>query len=246
MTRSSRSSLVVTIATLIVVGSALGATAGFSAPAPQGILGAPSTHGWSFALSPFNAPLIASLSISPGQVQKGQSISLTTTASGGTPPLSYNYYGLPPGCTSSNTATFGCSPSSTGTFPIQVSVTDSKSNNTLSNTVSVTVTSSGSGNGGGSGNNSSNPFSSLLSGLGGFLQLLIIFGLIGFATWILLIVGVWIIAIVLLRRLPKRGATMPATPTVKCAACSAAIPGGSKFCPECGTSTAPKTPPKIS
>jgi predicted nucleic acid-binding Zn ribbon protein len=29
---------------------------------------------------------------------------------------------------------------------------------------------------------------------------------------------------------------------VKCSTCSTAIPAGSRFCPECGTRTAPKGP----
>lgn len=202
------------------------------------------------AVQPFNAPVSASLSVNPTSVQTGQSISVQTTASGGTTPYSYVYNGFPSGCGGSNSATFTCSPTSSGTFQLSVTVTDSLGNRTSSNTVSLSVTSSngnGNGNGGsgGSGNNSSNPFSGFLSGIGGFLQLLLIFGIIGFATWILLIVGVWVIAIVLLRRLPKRGATASTAATegtVPCAHCHASIPSGSKFCPECGASTgAPKS-----
>ncbi|MCI4347671.1 MAG: zinc ribbon domain-containing protein [Thermoplasmata archaeon] len=228
-------------AILLVVASALGAVSALSAPMADRTTATSSNSGPTQPVSPLNAPLTVSLTISPSQVQKGQSISVSTTPSGGTSPYTYSYSGLPSGCQGQNSQSFNCNPSSTGNFQAQVNVMDSKGNNTASNFASLTVTSSSSGSGSGSGNNSSNPFNSLLSGLGGFVQLLLIFGIIGFATWILLIVGVWIIAIVLVRRLPKRGADTPATATVKCAACSAAIPAGSKFCPACGTSTTPKS-----
>jgi hypothetical protein len=200
--------------------------------------------------------ITVNLELSSSSVQEGQSLSVTTTAGGGSGSYSFNYFGLPSGCGGYNSQSFSCDPGSTGQYSVYVNVTDTNGGLAMSNSHSLTVTSSGNGNGngngnGGSGNNSSNPFSNLLSGFSGVLSLLIIAGIVGFATWILLIVGVWIIAIVLYRRLPKKGAwpgTAPATaPTaaaamVKCANCSAAIPTGSKFCPECGTSTASKTP----
>ena len=127
---------------------------------------------------------------------------------------------------------------------MQVTVTDINHNQTVSNSASLDVTSSnnGNGNGNGNGNNSSNPFSSLLSGLGGFLSIVLVFGIIGFVTWILLVVGIWVIAVVLLRRLPKRTPGAASGSTMACAACGATLPAGSKFCSECGKSTAPKTP----
>jgi hypothetical protein len=194
--------------------------------------------------------IIVNLVVSPQQVTEGTSIQVTTSASGGhsPPSYSYTYFGLPSGCTGFTQSQFQCDPSQTGTFnDIYVSVTDGFGNTTMSNTVSLDVTSSsgnGNGNGGNGDNNSSNPFGSLLSGLGGFLSILLIFGIVGFVTWILLVVGVWIIAIVLLRRLPKRGGWPGASPmaaTMKCASCSASIPTDTKFCPECGAGTAVKT-----
>jgi hypothetical protein len=197
------------------------------------------------SVSPADSSLTASLSISPGQLQQGGSISVTTSVSGGTPPYSYSYTGLPSGCSSQDQPLFSCTPSSTGSFSVQVTVTDSHGNSSApSNSVSVDITSSnnGNGNGNGGGNNSSTGLSSLFSGFSGILSLLLIFGVVGFITWILLIVGIWIIAITLVRRLPKRGAIGAAGATAKCGACSAVIPAGSKFCPECGAGTAPKVP----
>jgi hypothetical protein len=198
--------------------------------------------------------VMASLSVSPNSVTEGNQINLQTTASGGSGSYSYTYFGLPPGCNSSNSPSFSCSPSATGPYSIYVNVTDSNGGYYDSGTQNLQVTSSsgnngngGNGNGGngngGGGNNSSNPFSSLLSGFSGFLSILLIVGIIGFVSWILLIVGVWIIAIVLIRRLPRRGAAGVGpigAPTGKCPSCSSAIPAGSKFCPECGASAAPK------
>jgi hypothetical protein len=182
----------------------------------------------------------ASLSINPSQVREGQSINLQTNANGGTLPYTYSYTGLPSGCSSQDSSGFSCTPSSTGNYNVQVSVTDAHGNQTTSNPAGVDVTSSNNGNGGSS-NNSSNPFSGFLSGLGGFLSLVLIFGIVGFITWILLVVGIWVIAIVLYRRLPRRGEASPAAPSMTCAGCGASIPVASKFCPQCGRPTAPKS-----
>lgn len=193
--------------------------------------------------TPSATPVTASLSITPQQVKQGQSINVQTNASGGTAPYSYSYTGLPPGCGGQNQPSFSCNPSSTGSFSVQVTATDSHGNQSNpSNSVSVDVTSSSGGNGNGNGgsNNSSNPFSSLTSGLGGFLAIALILAIVGFVTWVLLVVGVWVIAVVLLRRLPKGGPAAGST-QVKCASCARLIPEGSKFCPECGASTAPKS-----
>jgi hypothetical protein len=196
-----------------------------------------------------DSALTASLTVSPSQVTSGTSISVNAMAGGGSGSYSYNYFGLPSGCQGQNGQSFTCTPSGTGDFTIYVNVSDTNGAYVNSNTQNLQVSSSGSNSGGsgsGSGsNNSSNPLGSLLSGFSGILSLLLIVGVIGFVTWILLIVGVWIIAIVLIRRLPKRGvitAAAAAAAATKCASCSAAVPAGSKFCPECGTSTAPKTP----
>ncbi len=189
--------------------------------------------------------LQVSLSLNPGTLTEGQSLQVSTSVSGGSGQYSYEYTGLPSGCQGYNSASFSCTPSSTGGYSVGVNVTDTNGGYVDSNTQNVQVNSASSGGDGGSGggNNSSNPLSGLLSGLSGFVSLIIIFGIIGFVTWILLIVGVWVVAVVLIRRLPKNGAKAApaAAPMVKCGSCSATIPGGSKFCPECGASTVPKS-----
>jgi hypothetical protein len=192
--------------------------------------------------------LQVSLNVNPQDINSGQSIDVQTVASYGSGSYTYNYMGLPSNCMSyQGQSTFSCNPNS-GNYNISVSVSDTNGASVQSSTVSVQVSpSSGGGNGNGGsgsgGNNSSNPFGSLLSGFSGILSLLLIAGIVGFVTWILLIVGVWIIAVVLIRRLPKRGTAAAAAlagATAKCASCSAVIPAGSKFCPECGVKTVPK------
>jgi hypothetical protein len=195
-----------------------------------------------------NSILSVTVTVSPGSITEGQSVTVQTTANGGSGSYSYTYSGTPSGCGGYQTQMFTCQPNVTGTYHISVQVMDSLGTSNTSNSQALQITSTGSGSGGSGGggsggNNSSNPLAGLLSGFSGALSLLLIAGIIGFITWILLLVGVWIIAVVLVRRLPKRGAAAAlglSAPMVKCANCSAQIPTGTKFCPECGSSTGPK------
>lgn len=196
-----------------------------------------------------NQDIQVQLSINPSQVTSGQSVSVQTNANYGSGSFTYSYNGLPSNCMNGQgQSMFSCTPNQ-GDYNITVTVTDSDGGSATSSNQYLQVSSSSSGGGGQSGsggNNSSNPLGSLLSGFSGILSLLLIAGIVGFVTWILLIVGVWIIAVVLIRRLPKRGtaaAALLAGQTTKCSSCSAVIPNGSKFCPECGATTAaPKSP----
>lgn len=90
----------------------------------------------------------------------------------------------------------------------------------------------------GNSNSSNSSLSNLLSNAGAFLRILLIGGIILFVTWILLVAGIWVIAVVLMRRLPKPGAPVSAVYARNCAACSSPMPASAKFCPECGKSTA--------
>jgi hypothetical protein len=71
---------------------------------------------------------ISSFSGTPGTISVGGSVSFSAVVTGGTPPYTYTYHGLPPGCSpSSSQSQFTCSFSTAGTFSIVLNVTDSSS-----------------------------------------------------------------------------------------------------------------------
>lgn len=70
-------------------------------------------------------PVIASFTATPSSLTLGGSSTIAVKATGGTPPYSYAYAGLPPGCSAGNLAQFTCTPTSPGNFSISVTVTDS-------------------------------------------------------------------------------------------------------------------------
>lgn len=69
-------------------------------------------------------PTITSFAATPNPVTLGSSVNIAVTASGGTPPLSYAYTGLPAGCSTTNASSFTCTPTATGAYSITVVVTD--------------------------------------------------------------------------------------------------------------------------
>ncbi|MCI4318153.1 MAG: PKD domain-containing protein, partial [Thermoplasmata archaeon] len=74
-----------------------------------------------------NGPLAVSsitTSLATGNADVGQSITFRVAASGGLPPYSYAWFGLPAECPGSNVPTVACTPTSPGTYPIHVTVTD--------------------------------------------------------------------------------------------------------------------------
>jgi hypothetical protein len=81
---------------------------------------------------------VSKFTASPSSVGAGSGLRISATITGGTPPLSYNYSGLPPGCVTENQSTFECDPSSTGTFAVRLSVQDRVGGRT-NGTVNVTV-----------------------------------------------------------------------------------------------------------
>ena len=92
------------------------------------------------------APTISAFSATPSSVNVGSSTVISVTASGGTPPLSYAFTGLPPGCTTTNKASFACTPSQVGNYTITVYVNDSANHGSSRNTVlQVTPASGGAG-----------------------------------------------------------------------------------------------------
>ncbi|MCI4347422.1 MAG: hypothetical protein L3J97_02240 [Thermoplasmata archaeon] len=113
----------VAIATLSV-----GALGGFSAElGPRAA--ALSAHATPFSSSGGGGgspgPSITSFSVTPASVTIPGTVEFRVNATGGTPPLSYVYTGLPAGCTSKNVSSFGCSPSAAATTNVTVTVRDS-------------------------------------------------------------------------------------------------------------------------
>jgi hypothetical protein len=66
-----------------------------------------------------------SLSVTPTQVGRGGSVSLSAFPVGGVPPYALQWSGLPLGCVANSSPSLRCIPESSGSFAIQVAVTDS-------------------------------------------------------------------------------------------------------------------------
>jgi YVTN family beta-propeller protein len=70
-------------------------------------------------------PVISAFAASLNPVVMPNTTYLNVSASGGTGPLTYNYYYLPAGCNPDNTSSLSCQPATTGNFTIWVQVVDS-------------------------------------------------------------------------------------------------------------------------
>jgi hypothetical protein len=96
--------------------------------------------GCSFTVSAAPTPTISSFTVSPSTIALGGTTFVNTTAAGGTPPYSYAYTGLPPGCVGADRASLTCAPTSTGIYSIGVTVTDARSQTaSASGTLTVTL-----------------------------------------------------------------------------------------------------------
>jgi hypothetical protein len=69
-------------------------------------------------------PNVTSMLALPTTLDVDQTLTIHTNAVGGTAPLTYNYTGLPPGCTSANVAVLTCTPSRPYSGLVAVNVTD--------------------------------------------------------------------------------------------------------------------------
>ncbi len=168
--------------------------------------------------SPAGYPTISSFKATPSSVGVGNSTTLTVTVTGGSPPYSYAYANLPPGCSTTNSAQVTCVPTATGTFNVKVTVTDSKSHSVSGSTI-VTVTS-------GSGQNTGNGS----SGGNGWLIWVVVVGVVAAAA----VIG---LVLVLKMRKPKVPAQSP-PPT------AGATPGYAPPPPPPSGSGAPGYPPQ--
>ncbi len=83
---------------------------------------APSTAWTDFTV--VSLPRISQFSASENPLNLTATATLSVAVSGGTPPLTFAYSNLPPGCESASSASIGCKPTQTGNFTISVEVTD--------------------------------------------------------------------------------------------------------------------------
>ena len=67
---------------------------------------------------------IRAVSVTTGPIYSGYPTNISVTASGGDPPLHYNYAGLPSGCVSADVPRLSCTPTEVGMFRVTVRVTD--------------------------------------------------------------------------------------------------------------------------
>ncbi len=84
-------------------------------------------------------PVVSQFYASPSPLALGGQTTFYVSATGGAPPYTYSYVGLPTGCSSSNSGSLSCTPTGTGTFNVTVTVTDTRGQSALANT-SVVVT----------------------------------------------------------------------------------------------------------
>ena len=97
------------------------------------------SHTLKTVFSPIPPPLSTSISPLSGSINLGQSITFTSTVTGGTPPYTYQWYlnGAPVSGATSNTWTF--TPTTSGIYYIYLKVTDAKGNTAQSETARITA-----------------------------------------------------------------------------------------------------------
>jgi PKD repeat protein len=67
-------------------------------------------------------PVISSVLVTPNPVDLGSPVTINVRATGGSPPYTYIYQDLPPGCITSNTSNYQCIPTAAGNFSVNVGV----------------------------------------------------------------------------------------------------------------------------
>jgi hypothetical protein len=204
------------------------------------------------------AALSVTLMLNPSSLSTGQTLSVGFSINGGVAPYMLTWNGLPSSCSgsapsresSSGTSSFTCNPDQTGDSEVSLTVTDSLSSSPetqSSPSQSLSVSSNGNNNnnnkGGNNGNGSGNISIPFLSNLGSDLYLILIGAVVAFVLVVITAVSTLVTAIVVARRLPPRSAALATKAVRTCASCGRSVPADTKFCPECGASSAPpKTP----
>jgi hypothetical protein len=84
---------------------------------------------------------LAPTSLQPNALDLGQATSILAGAYGGAGPLTFQWSGLPPGCTAVNRSNLACRPNATGQFAINLTVGQLGGNRTSAPTATLRVTS---------------------------------------------------------------------------------------------------------
>lgn len=75
-------------------------------------------------LTVYSLPVVSGFHLSPDPVVAGQPVALSSSISGGTPPYSLSYTGLPLGCLTEDLANWTCTPVAAGNYSITLHVVD--------------------------------------------------------------------------------------------------------------------------
>src|SRR5208337_1527049 len=71
----------------------------------------------------YSDPVVTTPTLSAPHVNVGSAVAIVSTTSGGAPPLTYVWNGLPPGCSGSSPIVI-CTPSHPGDYWVSANVTD--------------------------------------------------------------------------------------------------------------------------
>ncbi len=100
--------------------------------------GSPATLSSAYPIVP--PPTITGFTARPASLSVGTLTNLSATVTGGNPPVSFDYAGLPPGCPSADSASILCTPTSAGSYRVTVTATDAQGLNS-SSVLTLTVAS---------------------------------------------------------------------------------------------------------
>lgn len=87
----------------------------------------------------FSSLMTPLLRVTSSELDFGDSVEVITNVTGGAPPLTYEYSGLPTGCLGVNGPALSCTPSTTGTYRISAEVVDALGSAANSSDVTIRV-----------------------------------------------------------------------------------------------------------
>ena len=120
---------------IVVVDTLTGTAESPTLPAsgnPEGVVYDPATRQVdvpNFGVGAINvladAPSLTRFTVTPSPAEADRPVSVTAVAVGGSPPYTYGYAGLPPGCVAEDAPAWSCTPTQNGTFAVTATVSDS-------------------------------------------------------------------------------------------------------------------------